>query len=252
MKNGFKVRLESHGKSDLRQTLETLPHLLDEHTGLIKKIEWYTQRYNEPQFIHCHATMPDLTRITGRVCSHGTGGTALAEDAALAKAIGESVERYCGDFWNNDQIVHASYTSVKDQAIDPERFVLFHPEQYQAPDFPFQRITKDSRIAWARGFSLTHNRPALVPAALVHLGHQPENGEPYFESGPVSGYACGNTVEEALLGAICEVVERDAFMVFWYNQLPDDDLKAIYAYLKTIKPIRNAVRAGLTPPAAKK
>jgi len=37
-----------------------------------------------------------------------------------------------------------------------------------------------------------------------------------------------------------------------YVNMKDDDLKAIYAYLKTIKPIRNAVRAGLTPPAAPK
>jgi hypothetical protein len=31
--------------------------------------------------------------------------------------------------------------------------------------------------------------------------------------------------------------------------MKDDDLKAIYAYLRTIKPIRNAVRTGLTPAA---
>ena len=35
-----------------------------------------------------------------------------------------------------------------------------------------------------------------------------------------------------------------------YVNMKDDDLKAIFAYLKTVKPIRNAVRAGLTPPAA--
>jgi mono/diheme cytochrome c family protein len=35
-----------------------------------------------------------------------------------------------------------------------------------------------------------------------------------------------------------------------YVNMKDDDLKAIYAYLKTLKPIRNAVRAGLAPPAA--
>ena len=34
-----------------------------------------------------------------------------------------------------------------------------------------------------------------------------------------------------------------------YQNMKDDDLKAIYAYLRTITPIRNAVRAGL-PPAA--
>jgi len=34
-----------------------------------------------------------------------------------------------------------------------------------------------------------------------------------------------------------------------YQNMKDEDLKAIYAYLRTIKPIRNAVRTGLTPPA---
>jgi cytochrome c553 len=32
-----------------------------------------------------------------------------------------------------------------------------------------------------------------------------------------------------------------------YVNMKDDDLKAIYAYLKTLKPIRNAVRAGMVP-----
>jgi cytochrome c553 len=36
-----------------------------------------------------------------------------------------------------------------------------------------------------------------------------------------------------------------------YQNMTDDDLKAIFAYLKTVKPIRNAVYAGLTPPAQK-
>jgi mono/diheme cytochrome c family protein len=33
-----------------------------------------------------------------------------------------------------------------------------------------------------------------------------------------------------------------------YKNMTDDDLKAIFAYLRTIKPIRNAVFAGLPPP----
>ena len=33
-----------------------------------------------------------------------------------------------------------------------------------------------------------------------------------------------------------------------YQNMTDEDLKAIFAYLRTIKPIRNAVLAGLPPP----
>jgi mono/diheme cytochrome c family protein len=35
-----------------------------------------------------------------------------------------------------------------------------------------------------------------------------------------------------------------------YQNMTDEDLRAIFAYLRTIKPIRNAVLAGLTPPGA--
>jgi mono/diheme cytochrome c family protein len=37
-----------------------------------------------------------------------------------------------------------------------------------------------------------------------------------------------------------------------YQNMTDDDLKAIFAYLRTIKPIRNAVFEGLTPPGGQK
>jgi mono/diheme cytochrome c family protein len=36
-----------------------------------------------------------------------------------------------------------------------------------------------------------------------------------------------------------------------YKNMTDDDLKAIFAYLRTLKPIRNAVFAGLNVPGAK-
>jgi hypothetical protein len=32
-----------------------------------------------------------------------------------------------------------------------------------------------------------------------------------------------------------------------YQNLTDDDLRSIWAYLVTLKPIRNAVLAGITP-----
>jgi cytochrome c553 len=37
-----------------------------------------------------------------------------------------------------------------------------------------------------------------------------------------------------------------------YQNMTDDDLKAIWAYLQSLKPINNAVYAGLTPPPAAK
>lgn len=212
-------RLQSRRRSDIRQTLGIVPHLVDPYVGLIQSLNFYQCRPDEPQFVHCHATMPDLSRVTGRFSNRGTGSTALTEKVALVKAVGESVERYSSDVNDHRDVIYAPYRKVKSQAVDPRRFVLFHPEQYREKHCPYTEITDDTVIPWAQGYSVTHGRPTLVPASLVHLGMGLEP-EQWFETGPVSGYACANTFEEAILGGVCEVVERDSFMVFWYNNLP--------------------------------
>ncbi len=209
-------------------TLQALDDLLDRETGIITNIQFYKVRSDDPQFVHCHATITDTARLAGGVTIPGTGGTALTEDVALAKAIGESVERYCAEFYDPGAITVARYRDVHAEAIDPARFVLFHPSQY-GPQFPFHPVSHDAPMSWTRARSLTYDREALVPAAFVHLTHPGAEREPMIDIGPVSGYACGNSYDEAVLSAICEVVERDAFMVFWYNRLtaPGFDLRAV-------------------------
>jgi ribosomal protein S12 methylthiotransferase accessory factor len=218
--NDAKISLHSRRRSELQRTLQALPHLLDREVGLIHSIEWHPVRYDDPKFVHCIATLGDISRFTGRACNRVTGGTALTEDAALAKAIGESVERYCGDLYDPTEIQFVPYREVRSRATDPRRFVLFHPDQYRSSDFPFAPVTEDSVIGWVKGFSLTRSEPTLVPAAMVYVPYDHHTPAEHFELGPVSGYACGNTLEEAILGGIYEVVERDAFMIFWYNWLP--------------------------------
>lgn len=208
-------------------TLRTLPDLLDAETGIITRIEFCKPRHNDPQFVHCHANITDTQRLAGGFKIPGTGGTALTEDVALAKAIGESIERYCGEFYDPESIVVAPVRKVKEGCIHPARFILFDRSQY-GPAFPFLWVSDDDLLSWAQGWSLTRERRVLVPAALVHMSYRPGHAEPFFEMGPVSGYACGLTFEEAVVSAICEIVERDAFMVFWYNWLavPSFDLYA--------------------------
>jgi ribosomal protein S12 methylthiotransferase accessory factor len=199
-------------------TLGTLPDLLDAEAGIITRIEFYKPRLNDPQFVHCHANITDTQFLAGGLKIPGTGGTALTEDAALAKAIGESVERYCGEFYDPESIIVAPARKLKERCIRPVRFILFDRSQYQ-PGFPFSCVSDDDLLGWVQGLSLTSGQHVLVPAVLVHLSYCPTHVEPLFDMGPVSGYACGATFDEAVLSAICEIVERDAFMVFWYNWL---------------------------------
>src|SRR5215831_1952006 len=134
-------------ENSLQATLGTLTDLLDPETGIITGIEFYKARPDEPQFEHCHATITDLGRLTGGLTIPGTGGTALSRELSLAKAIGESVERYCGEFCNPDSITVSPFRDVRASAIDPARFVLFHPRQY-GPQFPFQPVSHAAPTSW--------------------------------------------------------------------------------------------------------
>ena len=214
------IHLQSHPRSDLQPTLRALRHLLDRETGLIQELDWYAVRYDDPQLEHCHTTLADIGCFTGQEANRYTGGTALTKQAALAKAIGESVERYCADLADRDDVLLAPYREVRGRATDPRRYVLWPSSHGQRADWPFVPAGEEVAIGWVQGFSLTRGEPTLTPATIVHVPYEPHAPGDRFEVGPVSGYACAATLEEAILGGIYEVVERDAFMIFWYNWLP--------------------------------
>ena len=63
-------------------------------------------------------------------------------------------------------------------------------------------------ISWLEGFDLLRREPCWVPAEIVHTDYtQPLDG--YFLAGS-NGLASGNHLVEAIIAAICELVERDA------------------------------------------
>jgi ribosomal protein S12 methylthiotransferase accessory factor len=203
-----------------RQTIDALPLLLDKYVGLIHSIKWHETTLNDPQIFYCNARIADVSRITGWEANELGGGTALTVDEALAKAIGESVERYCADMYAPEEIAIATLGEIAEWSIDPRRCALFHSEQYSAPHFPFTPLLENTKLVWAPAFSLTRNESLWMPLSLITAQHQWKDQEEQFDLSPVSGYACGRSLEDALLRGICEVIERDAFMLHWYNRLP--------------------------------
>jgi ribosomal protein S12 methylthiotransferase accessory factor len=105
-----------------------------------------------------------------------------------------------------------------DAAVEPERFALFHPSQFGITRFPLVRFTADTVTTFVEGVSLLDGSPAYLPAELVYLRRPADDLRPigYATS---SGLACGATLPEAVLGALLEVVERDAVMLAWKCRL---------------------------------
>jgi ribosomal protein S12 methylthiotransferase accessory factor len=139
-------------------------------------------------------------------------------DAALAAAVGEAVERYSAGHLPESLPLRTA-RQFAGLAVDPSEFALFHPAQYKAEGFIFRPFTEDSVVRWTEGFSLDDGAPAYLPAqACLMLDEIPADEEPvtYPTS---SGLALAPTLEEAILGGLLEVAERDAFMLTWHNCL---------------------------------
>jgi ribosomal protein S12 methylthiotransferase accessory factor len=106
------------------------------------------------------------------------------------------------------------------EALDLETLPQCSEQEMAHPNCLLRPIDKRAPLRWVRGFSLQDGRLVWIPAVMVYLHI------PYLSPGeriwlPIStGCAAHTTVEQALIGAICEVLERDAISLTWLQRLP--------------------------------
>ncbi|MFY4776539.1 TOMM precursor leader peptide-binding protein [Metabacillus sp. RGM 3146] len=150
----------------------------------------------------------------------GTAGRTNSYKISEMTAILEGLERYCGlSPRGKKTVVHGSYSSLKEKALNPLAVGVHAAEQYEKPDFPFQPFDPDRKMKWVWGYSFMKKEPILVPELLAYysLGCGHRGGYVYETS---NGCAVGGSLEEAIFHGIMEVVERDSFLMTWYAKLP--------------------------------
>jgi ribosomal protein S12 methylthiotransferase accessory factor len=200
--------------------------ILDDRTGIVTRIidlEFPPQA--PPDIAGLVATAADLVRIGPWPNSIVNGSVAIGRpvEQMRAAAVGEAVERYCGSLPLLAGTRFATYNELRaagEQAVDPRSLVLFAPEHYREPGFPFVPFSRDLRVRWARGISTSRGgEPTWVPASVVwtnyHVGERaaetPVN-PPLF-----AGVAAGRSVPDAACAALEEILERHAVMVWWMH-----------------------------------
>lgn len=152
----------------------------------------------------------------------GVGRTNNYSDSKLTAML-EGLERYCGmEPRGKKTILHSSYDELgATNAIDPIELGIHHPSQYALPNFPFKKFDRFKKMNWVWGYSLTQKRPILVPETYAYYGLNYRDGvQNSFVYEISNGCALGGNILEAVLHAIFEIVERDAFLITWYTKLP--------------------------------
>ncbi|WP_166355678.1 YcaO-like family protein [Phytoactinopolyspora limicola] len=204
------------------------PDLLrDERLGIVTSVRRITHHPSIPtQLATVQADVADMGRVYPWAPNVVCGGSVFNDPAAAeAAAIGESVERYCGNWVRPDQLRRASFaelTAAGEHALDPQRLVLYSPALYAQPGFPFEPFHADLQVHWVRGASFTTGRPTWVPASLVYVNwyvgpfaDAPKTNYPIY-----AGLAGGASLDDAVRSGLEEIIERDATMIWWANREP--------------------------------
>lgn len=117
---------------------------------------------------------------------------------ARVSAMMEALERYCAEY-RGDRMEYATY-----EEIGPGRAV--HPEDLFVP----RKLEQGEKLHWTPVWDILNDEEAYVPSnAVFHPYDSLGMAVPLFRSDS-NGLASGNVMEEAILHALFEVIERDA------------------------------------------
>lgn len=197
---------------------DALRMLVSDRVGVIRAIDRIAKGDHEPSLpLLYRATLGSVPGGLRPLAGVGKGET---RDEALAGAVAEALERYCGVCLDEHAIQRGTLRQLVADAIDPREFILYVDEQYQAPHFPYVRFDENRALPWRSAIELPEHVIRQVPACLVYLRTAPlADGFP-LATATSNGLAAGVDLFAAILGGILEVIERDSFINTWTGKLP--------------------------------
>ncbi|MGP8120441.1 MAG: TOMM precursor leader peptide-binding protein [Xanthobacteraceae bacterium] len=180
--------------------------------------------------------------------SGGAFGKGSTVEQGEASALMEAIERYSGIFQGDEIRVTKRFTDfAPGDAILPNDVLLYSTAQSQpeaadahaehhahhhaqgrrvphSQDQPMVPALFDpsARIEWTPVWSLRDQRFKYLPTSILYFFYR----GPHPYAADSNGCAAGNTLEESIVQGFLELVERDAYAIWWYNrlQMPEVDL----------------------------
>ena len=238
------IRLQSSPKDVLNSggsrtvapeiTLSKYRHLISHISGVVT---WLSRATDESDsWLHVHWSGSNLgmrsrslssLRRSLRSKSAGKGST---REQSEVSALCEAIERYSGAYHGDEIRVRKKFTDFcgENEAIHPNDVQLFSDSQLNdaaninAKGHPYNvvpaRFDEIASIDWTPVWSLSSQRHRFMPTSMLY-NMPPEQREAGDLMADSNGCAAGNTLEEAILQGFFELVERDAFAIWWYNRL---------------------------------
>ncbi len=163
--------------------------------------------------------------------SSGSFGKGSTAEQGEASALMEAIERYSGIFQGDEIRAKRRFADFPSgEAIPPNEVLLFSDTQLRQGRAPTSGsheqeavpalFDRSARIEYSPVWSLRDARFKYLPTSLLYFFYR---GAAAFAADS-NGCAAGNTLEEAIVQGFLELVERDAYAIWWYNRLERPEL----------------------------
>jgi ribosomal protein S12 methylthiotransferase accessory factor len=200
-----------------------------------------------PKMICANAPLKQIKLPSGMVRQVGGttgGGCGFDHNAAAGKALAEALERYSLCVYDPQKFIWGSFQELERRsAVDPRKFACFSEKQFKDRSyFKDHYFDAQTRFQWTHAQSLFDSQRYLVPAQLVFMPYERGEGEPIIRQTTTNGAAAGSSWEMAAYNALCEAIERDAFMIFWLNQLAPPKINLLNVQNPVLKAVLEQCR----------
>lgn len=144
-----------------------------------------------------------------------TSGVGVSSKTALYKTVFEAIERYCLSTYKIKDSIFDSYDKLnKDKhIINPNKFCYFTTRQLTGIKFNNFKYSTKQKYYWIKCKSIKNNKEVLLPSQTIYCPYKFVSNEPCLCFPITTGASLGKTKSEALYKGICEVIERDAYII---------------------------------------
>lgn len=202
----------------------TTESLIDPLTGVVRRlVDVEPVPGMPPGYLGVTAEVADARRFGAWPADRVSLGTSFGDEhTARAAALGEAVERYCGNRVPPGLRVASAreLTAEGHRLFGPADLPFFDAWQYRAEKFPYRPFDEDVELAWARGTE--NGEPCYAPASWVYLNYHTgaRRAQPRLHHLNYAGIATGIGERDAFERGLLELVERDALELWWHLGAP--------------------------------
>ncbi len=196
---------------------------------------------NSPAILFYSTRINQISKPDGKhiVLSGSLGGGGPDSNTAVAATLAETLERHALCMWEHNHIINGSFRSLRYKgAINPLKFKSFSDKQLKNPETKRGHyFDEDTPFSWIAARCLMTGKKCLVPTQLAYIRYSNHKKEQEIHNTTTSGAGGGDSWERAAYSAICENIERDAFMIFWLNKIVPPRIDATKVENKHIQKI---------------